>query len=67
MDRLLLPGYRDMLFVLKGKGYRKEVDLEYFFDPKGDHIEKDWSRRVWRPLILFLGDSKEECEIKSYC
>jgi hypothetical protein len=56
-----------MLFVLKGKGYRKEVDLEYFFDPKGDHIEKDWSRRVWRPLILFLGDSKEECEIKSYC
>lgn len=54
MDRILLPGYRDMLSVLKRKGYRKGIDLEYFFDPNGDHTEKDWSRRVWRPLVLFF-------------
>ena len=48
MDASLLPGYRDMVSVLKRKGYRKGIDLEYFFDPKGDHTEKDWSRRLWR-------------------
>lgn len=54
MDALLLPGYRDMLSVLKRKGYRKGIDLVYFFDPEGDHTEKDWSRRVWRTLTLFF-------------
>ena len=37
MDALLLPGYRDMLSVLKRKGYRKRFDLEYFFDPERSH------------------------------
>jgi predicted alpha/beta superfamily hydrolase len=59
-DRILLPGYRDMLFVLKQKKYRKGIDLEYFFDPEGDHTEKDWSRRVWRPLTLFFGTLKTQ-------
>ena len=60
MDALLLPGYRDMLSVLKRKGYRKGIDLEYFFDPEGDHTEKDWSRRVWRALVLFFGTTKTQ-------
>lgn len=58
MDASLLPGYRDMVSVLKRKGYRKGIDLEYFFDPRGDHTEKDWSRRVWRALVLFFGTAK---------
>jgi predicted alpha/beta superfamily hydrolase len=53
VDESLLPGYRDMVSVLKRKGYSKGIDLEYFFDPKGDHTEKDWSRRLWRALTLF--------------
>ena len=54
LDRLLLPGYRQMLAVLKDKGYKKRVDLEYFFDKDGDHTELDWSRRLWRPLKFFF-------------
>lgn len=60
MDALLLPGYRDMLSVLRRKGYRKGIDLEYFFNPEGDHTEKDWSRRVWRALVLFFGTTKTQ-------
>ena len=60
VDASLLPGYRDMVSVLKSKGYRKGIDLEYFFDPKGDHTEKDWSRRVWRALTLFFGTARTQ-------
>ncbi|MCI0445870.1 hypothetical protein L0152_21980 [bacterium] len=60
MDGLLLPGYRYMLSALKRKGYRKGFDLEYFFDPEGDHTEKDWSRRVWRALTLFFEPQKHK-------
>jgi predicted alpha/beta superfamily hydrolase len=60
MDASLVPGYRDMVSVLKRKGYRKGIDLEYFFDPKGDHTEKDWSRRVWRALVLFFRTVKTQ-------
>ncbi|HSE41479.1 MAG TPA: alpha/beta hydrolase-fold protein [Acidobacteriota bacterium] len=55
LDRHLLPGYKQMVEVLKEKGYKKGVDLEYFFDKDGDHTEKDWSRRLWRPLKFFYG------------
>jgi hypothetical protein len=55
LDRFLLPGYKQMVEVLKEKGYKKRVDLEYFFDKDGDHTEADWSRRLWRPLNFFFG------------
>jgi predicted alpha/beta superfamily hydrolase len=54
LDRFLLPGYKLMVAVLKENGYKKGVDLEYFFDKDGDHTERDWSRRLWRPLKFFL-------------
>ena len=65
LDRLLLPGYRQMLAVLKDKGYKKGVDLEYFFDKDGDHTELDWSHRLWRPLKFFFNhrDAKKGDEM----
>jgi predicted alpha/beta superfamily hydrolase len=54
LERILLPGYRQMVTALEKKGFKKGVDLEYFFDKDGDHTEIDWSRRLWRPLKFFF-------------
>ena len=54
----LKAGYQQMLPLLRKKGFRKGVDLQYYIAKNGSHDEKSWGKRVWRPLtFLFPYDS----------
>jgi predicted alpha/beta superfamily hydrolase len=54
IDSMLRSGNERMYKILAEKGYRKKAELHYYFDPRGDHNERDWSRRLWRPLTFFF-------------
>lgn len=41
--------------LLLSKGFVEDQDLIYYFDEQGDHSERSWSKRVWRPLIFLFG------------
>lgn len=53
-ESLLTEGYRQMVKLLEKQGYRKGVDLQYFFDRGGDHNERDWGNRAWRALTFLF-------------
>jgi predicted alpha/beta superfamily hydrolase len=55
LDEQLKPGYDEMVRLLEEKGYRKGIDLEYFFDEGAEHNEPAWANRLWRPLIFMYG------------
>ena len=55
IESRLKPGYDEMIGLLKGEGYEKGKDLEYFYDKGAEHNERAWARRVWRPLVFFFG------------
>lgn len=55
IDSDLAPANKKMYETLKNKGYRENSELKYYFDKNGDHNERDWSRRLWRPLTFFFG------------
>ncbi len=50
--------YENMKKLLISKGFVEGVDLEYYFDKEGDHSERAWARRVWRPLKFMFGIGK---------
>lgn len=54
-ERLVLPYFRKLRKLLLKKGYRAGVDFECYFDKKGDHSERAWAKRIWRPLIFMFG------------
>lgn len=49
------PHYEKMNELLISKGFVEGVDLEYYFDKDGDHSERAWSKRAWRPLKFMFG------------
>src|SRR5207248_7397094 len=53
-EKLLAEGYEKMVSVLQKQGYRKGVDLQYFYDRGADHNERDWGNRVWRPFTFLF-------------
>jgi enterochelin esterase-like enzyme len=53
-ETLLTEGYQQMVKLLGKQGYRKGVDLQYFFDRGGDHNERDWGNRAWRALTFLF-------------
>jgi enterochelin esterase-like enzyme len=55
-ETLLAKGFEEMIPLLRKKGYRRGVDLEYFFAEGADHNEHDWGSRVWRPLTFLFGE-----------
>ena len=55
IESRLKPGYDEMIGLLKGEGYEKGENLEYFYDDGAEHNERAWARRVWRPLVFFFG------------
>jgi enterochelin esterase-like enzyme len=55
LDLILLTGTEKMLSALKKKGYREGKDYKWFFDKTGEHNEKSWARRLWRPLEFLYG------------
>ena len=54
-DAELHRSFEEMESILKTKGYN-DSNLMTFDDPNGDHDEKAWSSRFWRPVTFFLGN-----------
>ena len=50
----LRTGYREMIPLLRQKGFRKGVDLQYHIAKGGSHDERSWGKRVWRPLTFLF-------------
>jgi predicted alpha/beta superfamily hydrolase len=55
LDTLLQSGVNDMLALLKTKGYKEGINLDYFRDPVAEHSEQFWAKRDWRILEFFFG------------
>lgn len=47
--------FTKLLKLLLQKGYKEGEEVLYYFDRKGDHSERSWSKRVWRPLTFMFG------------
>jgi predicted alpha/beta superfamily hydrolase len=54
LDTLLQSGVNDMLALLKAKGYKEGINLDYFRDPAAEHSEQFWAKRDWRILEFFF-------------
>jgi predicted alpha/beta superfamily hydrolase len=54
LDAKLQPGCEAMVAALKKQGFREGENLEVFYDPKADHNERAWARRVYRPLLFLF-------------
>jgi predicted alpha/beta superfamily hydrolase len=54
-ERRLLRGGETMVRVLKEKGFVEGKNLQWFYDENGDHSERAWAKRVWRPLTFMFG------------
>lgn len=54
LDAKLQPGCEDMVTALKGQGFTEGANLEVFYDPKADHNERAWAKRVYRPLLFMF-------------
>jgi enterochelin esterase-like enzyme len=50
----LRTGYQRMVRLLQQKGFRKNIDLQYFLAQGASHDEKSWGKRVWRPLTFLF-------------
>jgi enterochelin esterase-like enzyme len=55
LERKLMPGCKQMLRVLKARGYKKNKNLVWFRDEGAWHNEHAWAERFWRPLKYFYG------------
>ncbi|MDZ7344281.1 MAG: alpha/beta hydrolase-fold protein, partial [candidate division KSB1 bacterium] len=55
VEARLKPGYEEMVKLLEAKGYKRGVDLEYFYDEGAAHNELAWAKRLWRPLLFMFG------------
>jgi hypothetical protein len=43
------------LEALEKQGFQPGKNLQWFHDETGDHSERSWARRVWRPLLFMYG------------
>lgn len=46
-----------MFVELSKKGYMIGQDVDYFYAPGGEHNEKEWAKRLDRPLLFFFKNS----------
>lgn len=51
----MTPDYLRLKELLIRKGFEDGKDVIYYFDPDGDHSERSWASRVWRPLKFLFG------------
>jgi predicted alpha/beta superfamily hydrolase len=51
----MTPHYQELKTLLISKGFEDGVDLESYFDQDGDHSERSWAKRAWRPLKFMFG------------
>ena len=54
------PDYENLKTLLISRGFVEGIDLEYYFDTEGDHSERSWAKRAWRPLRFLFGIQKEK-------
>ncbi len=47
--------FHRLVEILQRKGFHRGVDVQAIFDRRGDHSERAWARRVWRPLSFLFG------------
>ncbi len=50
-----LPYFRKLRKLLLKKGMREGNDFLCFYDKQGDHSERAWAQRLWRPLTFLFG------------
>lgn len=50
-----LPYFRKLRKLLIKKGMREGKDFLCFYDKQGDHSERAWAQRLWRPLTFLFG------------
>jgi predicted alpha/beta superfamily hydrolase len=55
LEDTLTIGSERMLKALQQQGFRLNENLQWYFDETGDHSERAWGRRVWRPLLFMFG------------
>ncbi len=51
----LQVGCDSMRTALKKIGFREGQNLRWYRDPHGQHNERAWARRLWRPLLFLFG------------
>jgi len=54
----MIPHYQKLKSQLISKGFEDGISLEYYFDKNGDHSERSWAKRAWRPLVFLFGVDK---------
>jgi len=57
-EKFLTAGYKKMVALLQEKGYKKGLDLDYYFQRHGVHNEQCWGNRFSRPLLFLFGKPK---------
>ena len=60
MEARLKKGMDEMREILSEKGFREDVDFEYFYDETAEHNEPAWAERVWRPLKFLFGKTRKD-------
>jgi predicted alpha/beta superfamily hydrolase len=59
LDARLQPGVEEMVYTLDKLGYKENVDLIVNIDPKADHNETAWAKRVPTFLLDLFGTQKK--------
>lgn len=54
------PLYQKFNEILIEQGFLEGVDFEYYHDEAGDHSERSWAKRGWRPLKVMFGIQKKK-------
>lgn len=54
-ERSLVPCFERMVALLEDKGYVPGEDLLAHREEGGDHNERAWGERLWRPLTFLFG------------
>jgi len=55
LEDTLTTGCQRMLKALEKQGFEPGKNLQWFYDETGEHSERSWARRVWRPLLFMYG------------
>lgn len=56
-ERTLQSGFDKMTAALEEKGYAQNVDFVAHREEGGEHNERSWGDRFWRPLTFLFGKS----------
>lgn len=54
IEKLIKPGLKEMLAILKEKGYKAKKDFVFIYDENGKHFETEWAKRFPEAIKLFF-------------